>query len=179
MTAWVLLAPGPSANAALAERVRHLPLVVVGNAFRLAPWAQYIAAADAGWWRKYPEAREVPHRFCMATVPEVEKIHVPAIGGICNSGVLGLEVAKRRGATRILLLGVDMKGSHFFGQYTNGLRNTTPHQRRQHLQQFERWGRANKSVEVVNCTPGSALKCFPEVSLDACLAELAVHGPGA
>ena len=42
MTTWALLAPGPSASAELAERLRGFPLGVVGNAFELAPWADFI-----------------------------------------------------------------------------------------------------------------------------------------
>jgi hypothetical protein len=76
---------------------------------------------------------------------------VPA-QGIVNSGVLALECAKRFGATRILLLGYDMRGSHFFGPYANGLRNTTERKRTDHLRQYAKWGRANPDIEVINCT---------------------------
>lgn len=176
MTCWAVLAPGPSASAELAEKVRDLPLVAVGNAFQLAPWAQIIAASDAAWWRSFPTARALPGaKFCMATSPHAERVRIDAIGAVVNSGVLGLECAVRAGATRILLLGADMHGSHFFGPYTNGLRNTAPHQRAQHLKQYAAWARLNREVEVLNCTPGSALDCFPRADLDACLAELAAQ----
>src|SRR5690606_16196507 len=83
-----------------------------------------------------------------------------------NSGVLGLEVARSKGASRILLLGFDMHGTHFFGPYTNGLSNTTDQRRRMHLAQYDRWAARNRGIEVFNCTAGSALKCFPEARLD-------------
>lgn len=54
-----------------------------------------------------------------------------------------------------------MRGSHFFGPYTNGLRNTTEARRLAMLAQFAEWARLNPSVEVINCTPGSAICCFP------------------
>ena len=62
MTTWALLAPGPSASAEDAERVRAagIPLGVIGNAFQLAPWADFLAATDSAWWRKYPEALTLP-----------------------------------------------------------------------------------------------------------------------
>jgi len=179
MTTWALLAPGPSASAELARRLRHLPTGAIGNAFQLAPWAAFVAASDAAWWRKYPEAKAFPERFGMMPIEDVERVSVPQIGAITNSGVLGLEVAKQKGATRILLLGFDMHGAHFFGAYTNGLRNTNEAQRQTHLRQFAEWGRANKRIEVINCTPGSALTCFPTARLDETgIFEPAAHEAG-
>lgn len=160
MTTWALLAPGPSASAEQAEELRGIPLGAIGCAYQLAPWANFIASSDAAWWRKYPEALDLPgKKFCMAE-GSVERVRVAGVGPMTNSGVLGLECAKREGATRILLFGFDMHGTHFFGSYTNGLRNTQPHQRQQHLKQFQQWAQVNKNIEVINCTPGSALKCF-------------------
>lgn len=161
-----LLAPGPSATREQAEAVWPLPLGVVGCAFQLAPWADFIASSDAKWWRTYPEAMQLPERYCMANhVRGVERVRI-GIATCCNSGVLALEVAKRKGATRILLLGFDMHGSHFFGKYTNGLTNTIPAKRKQHLAQYAQWRRMNPGVEVINCTPDSALQCFPKARLE-------------
>lgn len=176
MTTWALIAPGPSAK--WDERLRGLKLGVVGCAYQLAPHADFIAASDRGWWRKYPEAMELEgQKYSMTQWPGTEKVSVPYLGSVCNSGVLGLEVAKNLGAKTILLLGFDMQGSHFFGQYRNGLRNTTPSQRAQHHKQYEQWARTNKEVEVINCTKNSALTCFPKASLDEGLAQLALHRP--
>lgn len=176
MTCWALLAPGPSASAELAERVRDLPLVAVGNAFQLAPWAQIIAASDAAWWRSHPEAKTLPAaKFCMGEARDIDRVQIDGFGAAVNSGVLGLECAVRAGATRIMLLGADMHGTHFFGEYRNGLRNTKPHQRLQHLKQYAAWARLNRKIEVLNCTHGSALDCFPRTDLDACLAEYAAQ----
>lgn len=170
MSLWALLAPGPSASAGLAARVAHLPVGAIGNAFELVPSPAFIAASDGAWWRKHPLARTWPGpKYSILPAPGVEEVKL-ATHQTVNSGVLGLECAKRAGATRILLLGFDMHGSHFFGPYTNGLRNTAPHQREEHQRQYEAWRRANPRLEVVNCTPGSALRAFPMDELDACLA---------
>jgi hypothetical protein len=158
MTVWNLLAPGPSASRELAESLRGTPLGVIGNAFELAPWAEFLAASDMHWWRKHPAAHEFTGRkFSMHIVPNVARIELPVV----NSGVLGLEVAKRLGASEIRLYGFDFGLGHFFGPYTNGLKNTTQEKRRLHLKQFKYWGKVNKSIRVINCTPGSALNCFP------------------
>lgn len=171
MTTWALLAPGPSSTAEQAARVHEadIPLGSVGCAYQLSPHAAFIAATDSGWWRKYPDAkaRDCP-KFTMHTVPGCTHVRMPGFG-VVNSGVLGLEIAKRRGATRILLLGFDMHGSHFFGPYTNGLSNTADAKRKVHLRQFAQWGKANPKIEIINCTEGSALKCFQEASLGDCI----------
>ena len=104
----------------------------------------------------------------MHQVRGVERVKVPGYVSV-NSGVLGLEVARLKGASRILLLGFDMHGTHFFGPYTNGLSNTSEAKRRMHLAQYARWAKRNRDIEVFNCTPGSALQCFPTARLDDCL----------
>ena len=171
MTTWALLAPGPSASADDAARVAAvgIPIGAVGNGFQLVESPAFVAATDGAWWRKYPEAKERCGKlYSMHTVSGVERVRVPGWTAV-NSGVLGLECARREGATRILLLGFDMHGSHFFGPYTNGLSNTTDQRRRMHLAQYARWAKRNQDIQVINCTPGSALKCFPEARLDEVL----------
>jgi hypothetical protein len=83
------------------------------------------------------------------------------------------------GATRILLLGADFHGSHYFGEYTNGLRNTDEKRRKMHANQFAEWGKANKEIKVLNVTPGSALTCFPMARLEKyaadCMDKPAIH----
>jgi hypothetical protein len=181
MTTWALLAPGPSATVEQAELVRSagIPLGAVSNGFELAPWAEFLAASDGSWWRRHPHAAEFQgEKFCMCELRDAQRVMIPTVGSVCNSGVLGLEVAKKKGATRILLIGFDMHGSHFFGKYTNGLRNTTPTQREQHKKQFREWGRSNKAVDVINCTPKSALECFPVARLEEVI-ETSILEPAA
>lgn len=173
MSLWALLAPGPSATAEQAQAVHDsgIPLGCIGNAFQLAPHAKFIAATDGKWWRTYPEAKSRDcKRFSMHIVSGCKQVKISGIG-ICNSGVLGLECAKREGATRILLLGFDMRGSHFFGPYKNGLSNTSEQKRRVHLRQYAHWAKLNPKIEVVNCTENSALTCFPMARLDEYLSQ--------
>lgn len=174
MSTWVLLAPGPSAKAEDVERLAQFPVGAVGCAFKLYPGAAFIASSDAAWWRAYPEAKQLPcDRFCMGSnVTEAERVTIPGIGTVVNSGVLALECAVRAGATRILLLGFDMHGTHFFGPYTNGLQNATAQKRNVHLQQYERWAKMRRHIQALNLTKGSSLTCFPKGELDACVAEL-------
>jgi hypothetical protein len=173
----ILLGPGPSASRELYDKVSQFRCGAVGNAFQLIDNAEFLAASDAKWWKNHPDAQAYPADKYMA-----DRIH--KIGGIelveggliithINSGVLGLEIAKRRGATKIIMLGFDMHGTHFFGPYKNGCSNTQAHQREIHQRQYESWSRAHKSISVLNCTEGSKLRAFPLASLEAELDRLA------
>lgn len=160
MTQFCLLAPGPSASPGLAASLRGCRLGVVGNAYELAPWAEFLAANDRQWWDKHPDAMSFDGaRYSANRMKGVQ--HLTTARTNWNSGVLALEVAASLGATEIRLYGFDMQGTHFFGPYTNGLRNTAPARRQVHKQQFAQWGRQHPAIRVVNHTPGSALTCFP------------------
>jgi len=170
---WAIIAPGPSLTAELCERVRHLTTIAVCNAYQLAPWADYLAANDASWWRRHPEAAKFRGRkFSGNEIRDIERVLPNTYGTSSNSGVLALDLARNLGATEVLLLGFDMHGSHFFGKYTNGCSNTPPHRRLQHQQQFRDWARANKGIKVWNVTAGSKLEAFPQVPLREALASV-------
>jgi hypothetical protein len=157
---WALLAPGPSARELVPQIPTDVKLGVIGNAFELVDSAEFLVSADRGWWLKHPAAIEFKAaHYCNAPgVPDVVNVSVdPGM----NSGLIGLIVAVRKGATQIRLYGFDMHGSHFFGQYENGLRNTTGIRREAFHEQYAEWAGANRHIEILNCTPGSALTCFP------------------
>lgn len=191
MTTFVLLAPGPSMSQALADRVRAIrdaahaddtaPPVRVGvvtSAWPLAPWADFLAANDVRWWRKTPEAHAFAGRKYSTNRigGDIIRLTSPVVTSATNSGVLALEVARQRGASRIVLLGFDMHGTHYFGPYTNGLVNTPDARRAVHVKQYELWRRTFPAVDVVNATPGSALAVFPRVPLDDALAVITPGG---
>jgi hypothetical protein len=160
MTEIFLLAPGPSANKETAEKIKATgcKLGVVTSAFDLAPWADFIISADREWWRKNPQAmRANARKFCASELRDTERIKYAAGS---NSGVLALEVCKLIKAETVYLFGFDLRGSHFFGPYTNGLKNTSEVRRKIHIIQFNDWARSNKKIKVYNCTKGSALTCF-------------------
>jgi len=157
---WALLAPGHSASQELAESLRGYKLGVVSCAYQLAPWADFIAASDRAWWDKYPEARALTLCYSMLPTKGIELARVPGFS-ICNSGVLALDIARQMGATEIHLYGFDMRGSHFFGDYQNGLTNADADKRKQHLREYRQWAATNKHIKVINYTKGSAIDFFP------------------
>jgi hypothetical protein len=163
---WALIAPGESATAEIGRSLSGFKVGAVSCGYQLVDNPVFIAASDSRWWRTYPGAQKKGAAcYSMHAVKGCEVVKMPRFS-VCNSGVLGLEVAKRLGATRILLFGFDMRGTHFFGKYTNGLANTDPNRRKVHLRQYAEWAKANPGIEVVNLTEGSALKCFPMARLD-------------
>ena len=89
-----------------------------------------------------------------------------------NSGFQAVNLAILFGCRRIVLVGFDMHGTHFFGRHPKGLRNTTNYAN--FIRAFDLAAkRLPAGVEIVNATPGSALRCFPMVNLDDYLMPLA------
>lgn len=84
-----------------------------------------------------------------------------------------MNLAVNRGATDILLLGFDMKMKggtrHFFGEHPGNLRKCSG---------YEGWVRdfatmvpdcEARGIRIVNCTPDTALTCFPCRPLKECV----------
>jgi len=166
MSTWAILATGPSMSQEIADYVRgKTGVIAVSNSYLLAPWADALVSNDAAWWKAHPEAFKFKGRkFAGAKVEGTELIKRDAhFGGGCNSGFQAMRVANDvLGATKIVLLGLDMQGSHFFGDHKPPLKNTVPARFEVHKRQFEKWN----GCEVINCTPGSALKAFPMGELE-------------
>ena len=89
-----------------------------------------------------------------------------------NSGFQVLNLAVLLGASRVLLLGYDMRitgeRTHWHGDHPAGMTNPRPGTLAGWVTAFagavadlERLG-----VSCINCTPGSALTCFPMARLE-------------
>ncbi len=159
-----VLASGESMSQAVADSVRHLCRVAVNDAFRLALDADGLAAQDRGWWTANPDAMKFRGRkFSTNPPPGVQAIKaIPVLTTTCNSGILGVHVAIHIfKATRVLLYGMDCKGSHYFGQHKK-LKNTSPQRFEVFKKQWEAYSKTvTEGVEIINATPGSAITCFP------------------
>lgn len=175
---FAVLATGPSMSQAVADQVRGLcKVVAVSDSYRMAPWADSLVSSDAAWWKANPGALQFEGPKWSAA-PDFRKIEgverFPSADNGSNSGLLACQVAVSMGASVILLLGFDMRGSHFFGPHPAPLKNTQPTRFEVFHRQFARFKPRN--IRIINCTPGSSLKCYPMADLDACLAEPAPHG---
>ena len=148
-------------------------VIVVNNSFRLWPEADMLYAADADWWRhnaqealRFPGLKVTSHDCC-----EFRAVHLLQRTGTegfdadpsCvrtggNSGYQAIHTAIHAGADRILLLGFDMHGSHWFGQHEAPLMNPSQVNFDEWTPRFE--ALIGRGSEIVNCTPGSTLTCF-------------------
>lgn len=173
-------------------------VIAVNDSYTFAPDATVLYAADKKWWgwhkgcvsphlvgsKKYP-AFTGALRYSLTQTPWYPQVQVlrrgPQDGLTLDPGrvALGLNgvyqainVAVHLGGTRVLLLGVDMHGAHFFGHHPDN--SNAPFSLC--LQRFATLVAplAAAGVEVINCTPKSALKVFPRLSLDDVLQPQAV-----
>lgn len=157
--------------------------MVVNDNYRLAPWADWLYACDGAWWKVY--ANDVRDTFAgecwtrdqaaadkyglhwirsasnpgLSVDPRV--IHE---GG--NSGYQALNLGVHFGAKRILLLGYDMGGKHWFGDHPDSLPVQSNY--RIFLDNFATLPNdlARAGVEVINCTRDTALTVFPRSTIE-------------
>lgn len=200
----VLIASGPSltkgqvASAKAAWWEGRVRVLGVNDSYKLAPWMEGLYAADPPWWQMH--IRAVRDTYIPMLMSQDESAcerwglrHVPgppqarleqSDNGLSldpsyinfgqNSGFQALNIAYHLGATRILLLGYDMKlgpggKAHWFGSHPAGLCQNDNYERwippfKKAAKQLEKAG-----VEVINCTPGSAIKCFPASTIEGAL----------
>lgn len=156
----------------------------------IAPWADILYAADRTWW--YNNKQEAEHFIGMkvTVMPNgfhdfssvVEDTKILGNGGPVgfddrpthirtgfNSGYQAMHVAAHLGVRRILLCGFDMhaqKGEHWFGDHK--WRPGYKSRYKLFMEAFDSVAPeyAKRGIEVLNCTPDSALKCFPNVPLE-------------
>lgn len=159
----VILATGSSMSQQIADYVmpRADIVIAVSDAYKLAPKAHALVSSDDAWWRAHPEAFDFEgEKYSVRTAGTQ---HEQSLGTGSNSGLLAMLVAQKKGAERILLCGFDMRGTHYFGPHPEGLKNTTPQRFETFKMQFARW--QPKGLQILNCTPGSALHCYPFADL--------------
>lgn len=174
MTNFVVIATGPSLTK---QQVNYAAtranVVAVSDAYKLLPWAKALVSADAAWWKYHKEAQTFgARRFGIIhdfnNVPNVEKFTAP---NGTNSGLLGIMVAVHLGAKNVYLIGFDLHspGSHFFGAHPKPLKSTPSGRMEVFKKQFKNY--QPRDVHITNCTPGSALDCYPMRILEECFPQ--------
>lgn len=156
-----VLATGPSLNIEDVEYVRgRCRCVAVSNAYSLAPWADVLVSTDQAWWDYHkPEFFGRKMSVTNTRYPGVERIDT--FSGM-NSGALGIMAADILGCKRILLLGFDLhsnNGAHYFGEHPDELKKTPDHRFEVFINQINnlKMGLDYRGIDLINCTPGSAL----------------------
>ena len=150
-----------------------------------APWAEAVYGCDAPWWkhvRGLPDYRGLKLAYapkacdqfgCRKVGIEVQKDElltdaVGVVGSGGNSGFQATNLAVQFGARRIVLIGFDCQGPHWYG------RNNWHGGNNPDVGSFRRWIAAwtrsapvlkKLDVEVVNASPVSAITAFPKAGL--------------
>lgn len=150
-----------------------------------APWADMLYGADAAWWRVHAAEALRFHGLKVTassnTFADVLQLVVTGTDGFdptpgcirtgMNSAYQAVHIAAQAGAARILLCGVDMHaraGSHHHGDHEKPLRNTTE---ATFVRMRAKWTGLlaplrERGIEIFNCSPGSALTCFPQARVE-------------
>ncbi len=181
-----VLASGPSMGKNVVDDVfaSGMPAIVINNTYVLAPWADMLYAADAAWWHAHPAAADFQGlRVTVQDVPGTRKLrcsgptgfdpHPGAVRSGGHSGYQAVHIAMHAGARRILLCGFDMRGTHWHGPHLEPLRNTAEGTYARWTENFLalREVARERDIEIINCTPGSALTCFPALALNDALQQ--------
>jgi hypothetical protein len=189
----VLVASGPSAATVPLEQARgRARVVTVNSSWRLAPWADILFACDYAWWARTEgwqdfeglrltvdarAAREwgLGYVHCLKPDPRIQLGPKGTVGWGGNGGFHVLNLAIQFRAARVLLVGYDMRvdqGLHWHGAHPAGLSNPK-------ARNVEYWRRcvdgaarvaAAEGVEVLNCSPVSALRRFPKADFAEAIA---------
>lgn len=186
------MATGPSASEINLEPGKgKARFLAIKDAWQLCRWADLLYGCDGHWWQAHngvpqfegPKAtadRIIARRwgFLWVEIGSAQKHdmlfgQVGAVGWGGNSGFHAINLAAQFGARRILLVGFDMrvdKGPHFFGDHKYDRRPTekSVSQWRALLDAQAPVLKA-RGIEVINCSPVSALRGFPKQSLEASL----------
>lgn len=174
----VCIASGASLTQADVDYCRNKARVlVVNDNYRLAPWADWLYACDGAWWRVY--ASDVQDTFAgecwTRDQPAADKYGLHWIEsspepGLSrdpwliregkNSGYQAINLAYHFGAKRIVLLGYDMGGSHWFGEHPQSLPVKSNYDA--FRREFPALARDLKAegVEVINCSRNTILDVF-------------------
>lgn len=190
------LATGPSLTQADANYLRGRvdAVVVVNNAYQMAPWADVLYAADHKWWRwanTDPVRHPTFHQFTglkFATGnktnewPNVTKLQTTRENGLelqrtglakgAHSGYQAINLAVHLGAKTIILLGYDMKAG------PRGKKHCHPDHPDNSVVNFQAWLPQYRTlveplkaqgVRVINCTRSTAIHCFEKMRLEEAL----------
>lgn len=198
----VIFATGPSLPILLKRwRAEGLLRIAVNDAYLLVPNAEVLYATDHGWWKQHGGCKDFAGAkigYGTRQAADVIALQSSGVTGYDprpgwirvgnNSGCAAIHLAAHLGMRRIFLVGFDMRRIdgklHFFGDH--------PHKPKPQAPDFPGWIRniillarelAVRGIEIVNHTPGSALRRLPALSSElaapvnshASLARITAH----
>ncbi len=204
-----VIGSGPSLSEVDLEDLRGFPTIVVNKSYEAAPWADILYFSDRRFYMWYTDAIHTFRGQKFTAVTE-KRLNHPAItnlrkykmrglatdaGYVCtgnNSGYAAINVAYHAGASRIILLGFDLKsdnGRHHW--HSNHPVHFSVSETLSEEEKAEIWNQRQEKVyrkmvphfetlvepltatgvEVLNTSMDSALTCFPKIPLKQIMDE--------
>ena len=159
-------------------RARGLIRVITLNDAVYPCWFSDIAyACDAKWWRHHcgvPGFEGM--RLSLEENDHADRMVITGTTGFDpdpgalrtggNSGYQALHLCAHLMPRRVILVGIDMAGTHWFGDHPPELWTRTPDMQNR-IRRFDdlKGPLAERGIEVVNASPNSALPTFPRGDL--------------
>lgn len=186
----VIVAGGPSLclkqvrHIAIARAKETVRVIAINDAVYPCWFADVLWACDPPWWKHHEGVPGFPGRrvsFDPCGVPGVDHLigtgtegFDPTPGSIRsggNSGYQAIHLSIHLGVERIILVGYDMHasgGTHWFGEHPDPVRRIFRNMSQRIMRFNDLVAPINEhGIEIVNCSPGSALKAFPMGSLES------------
>lgn len=182
-----IVASGPSAARVDVTRTAGWPTVAVNDGYRIAGHADHVYAADARWWDYHAPAvrAQCPRAQLWTCTGAAARRHglnllqyergpglsvrpgiVRTGGAVGNSGAQAINLAYLLGARRLVLIGFDMgEQGHYFGDHPPGLHVVSPWERMRAGMATMAAELAALGVQVVNCSPLTAITYWPRADL--------------
>lgn len=191
----VIIGGGPSLTPWQVDACRgraNVRVIAVNNAYILAPWADCLYFCDDKWWTWHHKAlrdwrgwivrlQGGLHNFGDERIKVLRNLdHASGLSsdrtGLHtgrNSGYQAINLAVHFGAKKIVLLGFDQQAdvseqgvrTHWHKDHPGG---TSVDVYKAMLPNFPTLVQplAERGIEIVNCTPGSAIQCFRRGNID-------------
>ena len=188
----IIIGTGPSLTAEQLDQVSHLRRFASNRAFEFDP--DVLHGCNYQFWDTYWEQVKDLRCHKWTTRPELkgkydglnyireewidglstDKSYIAAHHG---TGPQVVNLAFHYGCEVMILIGWDMrhKGDrHYFGEYPNSCNHVTRNlgpdgELTGLIKEMETIHPEDYGIEIINCTPDSAMKCFPMMDLDKAL----------
>lgn len=192
-----IVASGPSAKEAGVDQLRgRVRVVAIKDSHSLAPWADVLYGCEAPFWKNevgmpgFRGLKVAADPDLVTQFPDIKIVRIAdplgdkllfdepgVLGAGGNSGFQALNLAAQFGADRILLIGIDLQGTHWYGR-NRGRGRTNPDELN-----FRRWKGAfdaaagdlkARGIQVLNASPISAVETMRKVTVAEALEEWGV-----
>lgn len=144
-------------------------VIVLCHEFRAALWADWLHAGDASWWQRHSHGvgRFPGQLSSYGPVPWL--FHVIQLEGLIERGrdsaFQAAQIAAKSDARRVALIGIDMQPGPVAEHAHDHYRDDPIRAPADYPAMIECWRTMRWPIEIVNCSPDSALDWFPKADI--------------